>query len=174
VGRWSAVVLGFVGIVIMVRPHGFAKLGVLAALASAVLTALSSLQIRRLARHESPERIVFWSNIVWFCLLLPPALPDWQAPAGALWWLVLAGASGTGAQLLWTYALAGAEVSTVMPLSYVQLPFVALVGYALFGERVDLWTAIGAATIAAATIATMKIGKCKPTLGPAAAAQSTR
>lgn len=165
VGRWSAVMLGFVGIVIMVRPHGFAKLGILAALCSAVLTALSSLQIRRLANYESPQRIVFWSNIVWVCLLLPPALPGWHAPTGAWWWLLLAGACGTCAQFLWTYALAGAEVSIVMPLSYVQLPFIALLGYALFGERVDCWTAVGAGTIAASAIAIMRLGRRGPIPG---------
>jgi drug/metabolite transporter (DMT)-like permease len=159
--RWTAVLAGFGGILIIARPHGFAQPGVIAALTAALLTALSSLQIRRLSMVESTERIVFWSNVGWLCILLPSALPEWHAPAGAWGWLLLAGASGTGAQLLWTRALADAEVSAVMPLSYVQLPFVALLGYALFNENVSVWTAVGGATVAGSTLIMVRAARTR-------------
>jgi drug/metabolite transporter (DMT)-like permease len=160
--RWLAVLSGFVGIVLIAKPQGLGKAGVMAALASAMLTALSSFQVRRLAGLESPERIVFWSNAVWLVTLLPPAVPGWQAPHGGWQWLVLAGACGTGAQFLWARALSGADVSTVMPLSYAQMPFVALVGYVAFAELPDAWTLVGVSAIAGSVMLIVRSGSRRP------------
>jgi len=80
-----------------------------------------------------------------------PALFVWQMPHGIAWlWLVLTGLFGTGGQLLWTRALRIGDVSALTPISFMQLPLVAVAGYFLFGETISHWTIAGAAVIFAA------------------------
>jgi drug/metabolite transporter (DMT)-like permease len=84
-------------------------------------------------------------------LSLVPALFVWQWPQGHDWlWLACTGMFGTGGQLLWTRALRIGDVSALTPISFMQLPLVAVAGYLLFDESISRWTVIGAAIIFAA------------------------
>ena len=66
---------------------------------------------------------------------LLPALAVWEWPQGIAWlWVVAAGCLGTGGHMLWTRALKLGDVSALTPISFMQLPVVALAGYLLFGE----------------------------------------
>lgn len=147
--RWAAVIVGFVGVLVIVRPgtSDFSH-GSLIAVLAAVLSAVVAIQIKQLSRVDPADTIVFYTYAFWVPLSLVPALFVWQWPQGAEWvWLLLTGAFGTGAQLLWTRALRLGEVSALTPISFMQLPVVATAGYLLFGERIDRWTVIGAAII---------------------------
>jgi drug/metabolite transporter (DMT)-like permease len=61
--------------------------------------------------------------------------------------VVAAGVLGTGGHMLWTRALKLGEVSALTPISFMQLPVVALFGWVLFGQTVDAWTIAGATII---------------------------
>jgi drug/metabolite transporter (DMT)-like permease len=79
---------------------------------------------------------------------LGPALFVWVWPQGMAWlWVVLAGILGTSGHMLWTRALKLGEVTALMPISFMQLPMVAIAGYLWFGESLDRWTVLGAAII---------------------------
>ncbi|CTP86507.1 drug/metabolite transporter superfamily transmembrane protein [Xanthomonas translucens pv. phlei] len=79
---------------------------------------------------------------------LLPALFAWTWPQGIDWlWLLATGLFGTLGQLLWTRALRIGEVSALTPISFVQLPFVAVFGWWLFDEAPDRWTVLGALII---------------------------
>ena len=82
---------------------------------------------------------------------LLPAMAVWEWPKGITWlWAIAAGVLGTGGHMLWTRALKLGEVSALTPISFMQLPVVAVFGWVLFGESVDRWTIIGSAIILAA------------------------
>lgn len=150
--RWAAVALGFVGVLIIVRPGsaGFTA-GTLVALAAAVLSGIVSIQIKQLSRVDPADRIVVFTTLLWVPMSLLPALTVWRWPEGIAWaWVIAAGFLGTGGHMLWTRALKLGDVSALTPISFMQLPLVALAGWLLFHEPVDRWTATGATIIFAA------------------------
>jgi len=147
--RWTAVLLGFAGMLVIVRPgtQGFSA-GSLVAVAASLLSSVVAIQIKQLSRVDPPDTIVFWTYVFWVPLSLLPALFAWQWPQGIAWlWLVAIGVLGTGGQLLWTRALKLGEVSALTPISFMQLPLVAALAWLLFDERIDRWTVLGAAII---------------------------
>lgn len=151
--RWSAVLAGFVGVIVIVRPwsHAF-TMGSLVAVSAAVITAVVAIQIKQLSRVDGADTIVLWTYLFWVPLSLLPALWVWHPPQGMAWvWLVLSGVLGTAGQLLWTRALKIGEVSALTPISFVQLVIVTIAGSLWFGESLDRWTAAGAAIIFSAT-----------------------
>ena len=150
--RWAAVVVGFIGVLVIVRPGtaGFTA-GSLVAVAAAVLSSLVAIQIKQLTRVDSADTVVLYTYVFWVPLSLVPALFVWVWPSGMAWlWLLATGVLGTIGQLLWTRALRLGEVSALTPISFLQLPLVTLCGWLLFAETVDRWTIIGAGIILAA------------------------
>lgn len=147
--RWAAVVIGFIGVLVIVRPgaSGFTP-GSLVAVAAAVLSSLVAIQIKQLTRVDSADTVVFYTYVFWVPLSLVPALFAWVWPSGIAWlWLVATGVMGTLGQLLWTRALRLGEVSALTPISFMQLPLVSVFAWLLFGEALDRWTVIGALII---------------------------
>lgn len=150
--RWTAVLLGFAGVLVIVRPgtEGFTA-GSLVAVAAAVLSSIVAIQIKQLSRVDAPDTIVFYTYAFWVPLSLVPALFAWQWPQGLDWaWLAAIGVLGTGGQLFWTRALRLGEVSALQPISFMQLPLVSALAWALFDEGISRWTIAGAAIILAA------------------------
>ncbi len=147
--RWAAVIVGFIGVLIIVRP-GTASFtaGSLVAVSAAVLSGIVAIQIKQLSGTEPADRIVIWTTLLWVPMSLVPALFVWEWPRGITWlWVVAAGFLGTGGHMLWTRALKLGDVSALTPISFMQLPLVALLGFLLFDEGVDRWTVLGAAVI---------------------------
>ncbi|GGK02482.1 membrane protein [Luteimonas terricola] len=177
--RWSAVVIGLVGVLVIVRPGSTDfSLGTLVALSGALLSALVAIQIKQLSRVDAADTIVFYTYVFWVPMSLVPALFAWEWPQGITWlWLLLLGAFGTGGQLLWTRALKIGEVSALQPISFVQLPLVALAAWLLFGEEPTRWTLLGAGIIlvANAYIAhrEVQLGRRAATTAPAEATKPT-
>jgi drug/metabolite transporter (DMT)-like permease len=149
VRRWAAVIIGFIGVLVIVRPGtGSFSAGSLMAVAAAVLSSVVAIQIKQLTRVDSADTVVFYTYVFWVPLSLVPALFVWQWPTGIAWvWLALTGVMGTLGQLLWTRALRLGEVSALTPISFMQLPLVSVMAWLLFGEALDRWTVIGALII---------------------------
>ena len=147
--RWSAVAVGFVGVLLIVRPgHASFTAGSLVALLAAAMSGIVAVSIKFLSRTERPDTIVIYTTMLWVPMSLLPALFFWQTPAGITWlWVVLAGFCGTSGHMFWTRALKLGDASLLAPISFLQMPLVALFGYFLFGETLDRWTALGAAII---------------------------
>jgi drug/metabolite transporter (DMT)-like permease len=151
--RWLAVIAGFLGVLVIVRPWSQAfSLGSLVAVAAALITAIVAIQIKQLSREDGSDTIVLWTYLFWVPMSLLPALWFWHPPQGIAWlWLVLSGVLGTVGQLLWTRALKLGEVSALTPISFVQLVIVTIAGWLWFGETLDRWTLAGATIIFGAT-----------------------
>jgi drug/metabolite transporter (DMT)-like permease len=147
--RWSAVAAGFVGVLLIVRPgHASFTAGSLVALLAAAMSGIVAVSIKFLSRTEKPDTIVIYTTMLWVPMSFVPALFYWQAPVGITWlWIVLAGFCGTCGHMFWTRALKLGDASLLAPISFLQMPLVALFGYFLFGEALDRWTATGAAII---------------------------
>ena len=151
--RWTAVALGFLGVLVIVQPwsHAFSA-GTLVAVAAAVLSALVAIQIKQLSQVDKADTIVFWTYALWVPMALVPALFVWVPPQGITWlWLVLTGLMGTVGQVLWTRALKLGDVSALTPISFTQLPMVTFAGWLLFDEAVGAATWVGAGIILAST-----------------------
>ena len=150
--RWTAVILGFIGVLVIVRP-GTAEFSTnaLVAVLAAVLSSIVAIQIKQLSATEPADRIVIYTTLLWVPMSLFPALAVWEWPQGIAWlWVVAAGVMGTGGHMLWTRALKLGEVSALTPISFMQLPLVVLFGWWLFDESLDHWTLLGAGIIFAA------------------------
>ena len=152
--RWTATLLGFAGILVIVRP-GAAPLniGMLLMIASAALNAATTLIVKRLSGTESANAIVTYMVLLMTPMSLAPALFVWQAPPVSLWLLLVGlGLAGTLGHLCYVRALRLAEASAVLPFDYGRMIFSALIGYYAFSEIPDRWTWIGSAIIAGSAI----------------------
>ena len=152
--RWTATVVGFLGVLIILRP-GFVEVTPLMALpvVAACFMAVSVLIVKSLSGTEQPTAIVLYMNLLLTPLSLLPAVFVWRWPSlGELGLGLFIGICAVLAHILFTRAFARADASAIMPFDYARLPFVAAVGFLLFGELPDVWTWVGAAVIAAAAI----------------------
>jgi drug/metabolite transporter (DMT)-like permease len=147
--RWAAALVGFLGVVCILRP-GAVEIGwpVAASILSAFLGACIVLTTKTLARSERTQTIMFYIGVVTTAIALPVALPGlaWHGWAN-LGLLVLTGLCGPVAMHLWINALRLADASAIVPISYTRLIFAAAFGIAMFGEAPDLWLGLGAALI---------------------------
>ncbi|OYU19366.1 MAG: EamA family transporter [Rhodobacteraceae bacterium PARR1] len=149
--RLIAAGMGFLGVLLVARPD-FAHLnaGVVAAAGSAICFAATALMTKRLTRGESIVSILFWLTLMQFGLGL--ACAGWDGSialptAQTLPWLALIGVCGLLAHLCLTTALSLAPASFVLPIDFIRLPVIAVVGMALYSEPVDVWVLAGAAVI---------------------------
>ncbi|MDY0871829.1 DMT family transporter [Dongia rigui] len=160
--RWSAVVVGFVGVVIMTRPgSGVFDPYALIPLAAAIFYALAMISIRKMSANEPPTTIVFYFTA--FAMLaslitLPFGHfnPDlaWRMPSGGVEFglLLLIGTMGGAAQIALTTAFRRASVSIVAPFDYMALVYGFLIGFLVFGESPDRYLITGGVVVVASGI----------------------
>jgi drug/metabolite transporter (DMT)-like permease len=152
--RWSATVVGFLGVLVMVRP-GASSLepGALIALANAATVALSILLVKRLADSETPLMILT-QFAIWSTLLLAlPAIWVWRWPDTWGWTLAIGvSASATVGQYFWVQAFKAGEMSAVAPFEYLRLPFAVFMGWLIWGQSPEIWTYVGAAIVIASAL----------------------
>lgn len=150
--RWTAVVLGFLGVLVMVRPgaEGAPPLaGLLFALGGAFVAAAVTVTLRQLGKTESATAIVFWFFVA--CATVGGVLTLIDGHSHS--WVVLAvlaagGLAGGLAQLLMTTSLQHAPVSALAPLDYLQMVGAVVLGWLLLSDAPTAATLAGAALIA--------------------------
>lgn len=148
--RWAAIILGFVGVLIVVRPFGNAfHPAVLLIVYNATALAFYSLMTRKLSGIVAVETMQFYMGLVGTFLLLPFALWTWTPPETPLGVAVLIslGVLGWGGHQLLTNAHRFGTANQLMPFTYSFLIYVSVWGYLLFGTVPDFWTIIGAIVI---------------------------
>ena len=139
--RWSAIVIAFVGAVVIVQP-GFdtVSAGQGLTLLAACMWAAVLLMIKSLSRTESSLTIVAYMAILMTPMSLVPALFIWQWPTlDEFIWLAFMGVAGGMAQFLLAQALHEADLSIVMPFDFTKLIWISLIGFVIFAE-VPAWT----------------------------------
>lgn len=161
--RWSAVIVGFFGVIVMLIPHfdlnhyaaagaaSIAAVGSLFALSSAVCNAGTVIQTRRLTQSETTSSIVFYFSLICAiagALTLPFA---WHSPTlHELTALVALGFLGGLAHIFLTESYRYAAASVVAPFDYSSMLWALLLGYWLFGELPDRLVYLGATIVTGA------------------------
>jgi len=152
-GRAVMLALGVVGVLIILKP-GFAVVqpAALAMLAGAFAYASVNISTKRLVKNDSAFAILFYMSAIQLPLGLFPALSQWVAPRGAdLPWILAIGAAGLVAHYCITRALHIADAMLVVPIDFLRLPLIAVVGMLMYGEPLEAQILLGAAVIFAGT-----------------------
>jgi len=147
--RWHALLIGFIGMLMIIRP-GFAEwnVGVLLALGAMAAGAFTTISVKLMTRTEPPDRIVAYTLLVMTLGSIIPALQYWQTPSlEQLLWLVLLGGLATGFQRSVARAYAAADATVVLPFEFVRLLIAIAFGSFIFGEALDGWTWAGGTVI---------------------------
>ncbi|WP_279477859.1 DMT family transporter [Aureimonas sp. SK2] len=160
--RWTAVLVGLCGIIVVIAPtlslevgslSGEERLGMIASLAGAAFAAVAMIQVRRLVRTEPTATIVVYFSICSSVIALA-SLPFgwvWPSPAQA-GLLILAGLFGGIGQLLLTACYRYAEASTIAPFEYTSMLLAVLIGALLFEEVASPTTVLGGAIVVSAGV----------------------
>lgn len=150
VRRWSAVGMGFVGALIILRP-GIEAItpGALLVLLSAVLSGASLLLMKLLTRTESPITIVTYMYVFRIGIAMVPAALTWVWPSMEnLAWFALIGAVSSVTNIAQAHAFKDADATLLAPVRFTRLVWATLIGLLAFGEVPDFWTSVGALVIA--------------------------
>jgi drug/metabolite transporter (DMT)-like permease len=147
--RWTAVIVGFLGAMIILRP-GMAPLGLgqLLAVLSAMSQGLTVIMVKQLTAADDPDKIVFLTNAMLLPLSLVPALFVWTWPTlGMLVPVLGMGLTAVLGHIALVRGYAATEASLAMTFEFSRLPFTVAVAYLAFGEIIDAWTWVGALVI---------------------------
>jgi drug/metabolite transporter (DMT)-like permease len=154
--RWTALIIGFAGMLITIGPHltlGESLLGVLVALGAAVFSALAIATLRSMSGSggEHPLAITFYFSLTTVICSALTAFGGWPMPTANQWlFIVVSALFGVFGQLLMTMSYRYAEASTLAPLDYTNLLLAVALGYYFFAE-VPHWSMwIGAPLVIAA------------------------
>jgi len=155
--RWAAVVVGFVGAMIIIRPNpATMQLAALLPLGSASCFALYQIATRVLAGQDHAVTTTLYAPVVGavFCSALMPFL--WVSPDPLHWGLLLmVGALGGFSHFVLVKAYEHAPPSLLAPFAYTNLIWSVSLGYMLWGDLPDRWTALGAAIVVASGLYTL-------------------
>jgi drug/metabolite transporter (DMT)-like permease len=153
--RWAAIVIGFAGVLVVLRPSGAGMLSTpgLAVLGTAVGYAFSAILVRILGRTDSTQSMVFWLMVLISIGAGALALPTWR-PIQSPHWIVIAGIAVTGSVGQWaiTEAFKHAEASLIAPLEYTALAWGVALDWIFWHTLPGARTFLGAAVIIASGI----------------------
>ena len=162
--RIAAIVLGLVGIIVIVRPGvGAAETGHLIVLGAAVAFGISLVMVKSLTRSDSVVKIIFWMLVIQSAIGLYPALAVWKTPPADLWpWIFLIAFSGMSSHFCLARALVHADATFISPMDFLRVPLSALIGWMLYSEQIDIFTAGGALLILAGNLLNLQGRPKKP------------
>jgi Predicted membrane protein len=148
-----AIMLGFLGVILVLKPTGTIHIASIAGLMGGALAALAKVTIRRMSTSEPTSRIVFYFGLISLTVSVIPMFWFWQNPDNKEWLLLIVlGICGTMGQLFLTKAYLLAPASRIAPFTYSSILFAAIIGWLFWGELVTLITISGALLIIVAGI----------------------
>lgn len=152
--RIAAIVLGLVGIIVIVRPGvGAVETGHLIVLGAAFAFGISLVMVKSLTRSDSVVKIIFWMLVIQSAMGLYPALAVWKTPPADLWpWIFLIAFTGMSSHFCLARALVHADATLISPMDFLRVPLSALIGWMLYSEQIDIFTAGGALLILAGNL----------------------
>ncbi|RWC36059.1 MAG: DMT family transporter [Mesorhizobium sp.] len=160
----AAIVLGLIGVVIIVRPGiGSVDPGHIVVLGAAVCFSISVVLVKSLTRTDSVVSIIFWMLVIQSVLGLIPALYEWRNPPLELWpWILLIAFTGMSSHFCMARALAYADATVISPMDFLRVPLSALIGWLLYQEQIDAFTAGGALLILLGNLLNLQKKATKP------------
>lgn len=152
--RWIAVLVGFIGTLIIIRP-GLVTVnpGSLLGFAAGTSLACYMLLTRRIAGKDSALATTFYTTLMGTIIVTAAVIFVWQQPTGLQWLLMmlLAAIAAAGHYLI-VRAYDHAEASLLAPLAYTEMIMAVTLGYLFFGDFPDVWTFVGVAILIASAI----------------------
>ena len=148
--RWTAIGVGFLGVLVVARPGaGAFQPAALLSLAAALCYAFYSIVTRSLARTDSNETTLFYSNLVGVVALMPVVPIVWTTPTDPLViaLMVASGAMGSFGHYLLIAAHRLAPAAVLAPFIYSEIVQVIILGYLVFGDVPNRWTLVGCAIV---------------------------
>lgn len=147
--RGLVIAIGFAGILIILRPGMVPfEIGAAWALIAAIGYALSHTLTKKITRTDTPLAVIFYMTVIQLPIGAIPSLLDWTTPSIAMVpWLIVVGATALSAHYCMARAFAHADAMVVVPMDFLRLPLVAMLGLVLYGEPLDPWVLVGAAVI---------------------------
>jgi len=162
--RVAAIALGFLGILLILRP-GFEIVSVaaLAVLVGALGYATSHTLTKKLTRDNTALGILFYMTMIQLPMGLVPSLFDWAWPVGlhGWFWVVVVGITAMTAHFCMVKAFAQADATVVVPMDFMRLPLIALVGFMFYAEAIDIWLLLGAGAILLGNLVNLRAEKAK-------------
>jgi drug/metabolite transporter (DMT)-like permease len=152
-GRVVMLVLGLAGITIVLKP-GIEAVppAALVMLLGSFAYAATMIGTKQLAKTDSALAVLFYMSLIQVPLALVPALQQWVTPGLAdLPWVLAVGAAGLSAHFCLTRSLRIADATLVVPIDFLRLPLIAVVGMVFYGEPLQPSILVGAAVIFAGT-----------------------
>ena len=161
--RVLAVILGFAGVLIVARPDiNQFDFAIVAAVACAICFAGSMMATKSLTSDQSITCILFWLTLMQLAMgLVATVFTDTIAfPEGInIFWIVIVGIGGLTAHFCITNALALAPAIVVIPLDFMRLPLISVIGFLAYGEAFELPILVGAGVIFIAILLNLKAEK---------------
>ncbi|KFL29339.1 hypothetical protein JP75_21415 [Devosia riboflavina] len=148
--RWLAIGVGFIGILIIVRPGSEAfQPTALLSVGAALFLALFSILTRKLAGVDSASTQQFFAGATPVILLAPIAFTDWVWPTQPISWIafLIMGAAGLGGHFLNSVAHRFATPAILAPFSYLSLLYLSIASWLIFNQPPDKWFILGATII---------------------------
>jgi drug/metabolite transporter (DMT)-like permease len=156
--RIIAIALGFIGVLIILRP-GIAEvqLAHFAVLGAAVGFASAYVFTKVLTRTDAPITIIFYMTAIQLPIGLATSIDGWVWPVGIDWiWVLFVGVCGLSAHYCFTSALLVADATIVVPMDFMRLPLSAIVTFFVYGKSISIWVFIGAVVIFAGVFANVR------------------
>ena len=151
--RWIATIVGFTGVIVMMRPDAGLEFAAIFGVASALAAALSQVMTKQLAATEPVPEMMFFQAVFTSLITLGPALFVWQTPTWEQFGLIaVMGVVGSIGQLWLIWSLSEGEATLTGPMEYVRIIFAAGFGFLIFNEIPTVWTGIGALIIVGSTV----------------------
>ncbi|MBT7259866.1 MAG: DMT family transporter [Desulfobacula sp.] len=144
--RFFAVVFGILGMLVILRPGmGVLNPISLIVLASAVCFGLSHTLTRRIVWFDHPITILFYMTLIQLPFGFFLSINDWNSVSLSMWpWLIIVGITALTAHYCMARAFAIADATIVVPLDFLRLPLIAVIGYLFYNEMLDMFVLIGA------------------------------
>jgi drug/metabolite transporter (DMT)-like permease len=158
VWKISAIMLGIVGVIMIVRPAaGEIDPGQLIALGAAVGFGISVVMMKSLTRTERTLAIIFWMLVIQSAAGFLPSLYVWRWPSAYAWgWIVVIAFCGTFSHYCMARAMLYADATVVLPMDFLRVPLTAAAGWLIYSERLDVFTVLGAALILAGNLLNLR------------------
>lgn len=149
--RWLAVIVGFLGVVMIIRPGTAAfHWAMLVSLASALSTAVYQIATRRVGAADRAITSLFYVSLVGTLAAAPLPPLDWVRPEAWHWWLLpLLGVFGSAGHYMLIQAHRLAPAPVLAPFVYSQIIWMTLIGYLAFADVPDAMTLAGGAVVVA-------------------------
>ncbi len=149
--KFAALIIGFAGVVMIVKPGLSLQPGHLVALVAALLFAATVSLTKFITRRDTALTVIFMMFGMQSVIGAVPSYLTWVAPLPTAYpWIAVLGLTGTFSHYCLSKAISLADATVVSPMDFLRLPLSALAGYFLYHEGIDIWSVAGAIMILAA------------------------